>query len=129
MAFLILWYNTGDMWILVFQRILLDFLLDILYFPLWWYTGGAKHALIFCYNLWQDTNQYLAPWLWLKNIFVPMFGQHDWQGRLMSFFIRFFNVIFRAIGLLIWTAVVALLFALWMLFPLFVVYMLSKSLL
>ncbi|SRR3989339_336832 len=117
------------MWILVFQRMLLELVLDVVYFPLWWYTAGAKKALISCANLWQDANVQMAPGLWLKNIFVPMFGQHDWQGRLMSFFIRFFNVIFRAIGLLIWTIVVTILFVLWIIFPVFVVYMLSKSLL
>ncbi len=123
-----LWYNINTMWILVFQRILLDFILDLLYFPLWWYTGGAKRAIVGCYNLWQDANQYMAPGLWLKNIFVPMFGQRDWQGRLMSFFIRLFNVIFRAICLLIWTGVVAVLFLLWIIFPVFVAFMFLKSL-
>ena len=117
------------MWILVIQRMLLELVLDVVYFPLWWYTAGAKKVLISCLYLWQDANIQMAPGLWLKNIFVPMFGQHDWQGRLMSFFIRFFNVIFRAIGLLIWTIVVTILFVLWIIFPVFVVYMLSKSLL
>lgn len=117
------------MWILVLQRMLLEAVLDIVYFPLWWYTAGAKKTLISCAYLWQDANMQMAPGLWLKNIFVPMFGQYDWQGRLMSFFIRFFNVIFRTIALLIWTAVVAVLFVLWIIFPVFVVFMLSKSLL
>jgi len=26
--------------------------------------------------------------VWLKNLFAPMFGQTDWQGRLISFFMR-----------------------------------------
>jgi len=117
------------MWILVFQRILLDFLLDILYFPLWWYTGGAKYALIFCYNLWQDANQYLAPWLWLKNIFVPMFGQRDWQGRLVSIFIRLMNVLARGFMMLIWTVVVLALWLLWLILPIFVWYMFFNSVL
>lgn len=115
------------MWVLVLQRMLLELILDILYFPFWWYTAGAKKALIGCFHWWQDANINLAPGLWLKNIFVPMFGQRDWQGRLMSFFIRFFNVIFRTIGLLIWTVVILVIFALWLVFPLFVMYMLYES--
>lgn len=114
------------MWILVIQRMLLELVLDVVYFPLWWYTAGAKKILVGCAHLWQDANIQLAPGLWLKNIFVPMFGQYDWQGRLMSFFIRFFNVVFRLIGLLIWTAIVAFLFAVWMVFPVFVIYMLFR---
>jgi len=120
-------FQTKDMWVLVIQRMLLEFVLDILYFPIWWYTGGAKKALVWCYYQWQDANIQMAPGLWLKNIFVPMFGQHDWQGRLMSFFIRFCNVIVRSIFLLIWTGILAVVFVLWMIFPLCVLYMLSRA--
>ncbi|KKW41352.1 MAG: hypothetical protein UY92_C0022G0002 [Candidatus Magasanikbacteria bacterium GW2011_GWA2_56_11] len=116
------------MWLLVFQRIVVEFILDILYFPLWWYTGGAKHALLFGVDLIKDGNSHLAPGLWLKNIFVPMFGQYDWQGRLVSFFMRVVNIIGRSIGLLIWFLVVVMIFILWLIFPLVVGYMLVASL-
>jgi len=116
------------MWILVLQRMALELVFDILYFPLWWYTGGVKHALLFCFGLLQDGNMVLAPGLWLKNMFVPMFGQNDFQGRLMSIFMRFVNFVGRSIGLFIWFFVVICLFILWLIFPVFVVYMLLISL-
>lgn len=111
------------MWILVFQRMLLEFFIDLIYFPLWWYTGGSRGALIFCFHLIQDANLTLAPGLWLRNIFVPMFGQTDWQGRLLSVFMRIMNVIVRAIAMGVWMAVVAVIFVVWLAFPVFVVYM------
>ena len=116
------------MWVLVLQRMLLEFIWDIIYFPLWWYSGGTKRALIGSYHLWQDGNIQLAPGLWLKNIFVPMFGQYSFEGRLVSFFVRLANVIIRSVGLLIWTIVVLILFSLWLVFPIFVAYMLFYSL-
>jgi hypothetical protein len=116
------------MWILVLQRMVLEFLLDIVYFPMWWYTGGAKHAFLFCVGLFKEANSFLAPGLWLKNIFVPMFGQYDWQGRIMSFFMRVVNVIFRAIALIVWSFGICVLFFVWFAFPVFVVYMLVLSL-
>lgn len=116
------------MWILVLQRMALEFILDLVYFPLWWYTGGVKHAGKFCIGLLQDGNMNLAPGLWAKNIMVPMFGQTDLQGRLMSVFMRFVNVVGRSIGLFIWSIVVLCVFVLWWLFPVFVVYMLFMSL-
>ena len=73
-------------------------------------------------------NAALAPGLWLKNILVPMYGQNDWQGRLMSFFMRLVNVIVRAGLLLLWMIVSAVLFALWLMLPVFVGYMLVKAL-
>lgn len=116
------------MWILVAQRIIVEFVLDILLFPIWWYTGGARHALMFCVRMVKEVNVLLAPGLWLKNITVPMFGQYDIQGRIVSFFMRLANVIVRSIGLFIWVVIMVCVFFLWLLFPVFVSYMLFLSL-
>ncbi len=116
------------MFLLVFQRLLLDFLFDIVYFPIWWYTNGLKRAVLYCAGLWQFANEYMAPGLWLKNIFVPMFGQADWQGRVMSFFMRLMNVFFRGILLFVWTILVFLLFLVWLFIPVLVVWFLVRSL-
>ena len=116
------------MWIVVLQRMVWELVLDLVYFPLWWYTGGVKHAAIFCFHLFQDGNMNLAPALWLKNMFVPMFGQTDLQGRLTSIFMRLVNFIGRSIGLIVWFFLVLFLFILWLVVPLFVVCMLAMSL-
>ena len=115
------------MWILVLQRLTIEFFLDLLFFPIWWYTGGVKHMLIFCYGLFSGANGYLAPSLWLKNIFTPMFGQHDLQGRIVSFFIRFFNIIFRFIFLVFYLFFITILFLLWFILPFFVILMVILS--
>ena len=111
------------MFLLVLQRMMLEFFVDLVYFPVWWYTGGAKRAVLFCYRLIQDGNAQFVPFLWLKNIFVPMYGQRDIQGFLMSVFVRFWNVIFRSIFLLLWTVVVCCLFLIYLILPVFVLYM------
>jgi len=112
------------MWLLIFQRMVIEFFLDVFYFPVWWYTKGAKRVFFGCVHMVQDANARMAPGLWLKNIFVPMFGQYDWQGRIVSFLVRLANVIVRGIGLFLWLWVVVLLFFLWVVFPIFVLYML-----
>lgn len=116
------------MWVIIIQRIAFEFLLDVMYFPLWWYFGGAKLVGIKCIHLFQDTNMSLAPLLWLKNIFVPMFGQTDWQGRLTSIFMRFVNIIGRSIALIFATFFIVCLFFVWLLIPPFVLYMIGISL-
>lgn len=116
------------MFILVLQRLALEFLLDFFYFPIWWYTVGAGRAGLFCWRLLQDGNAVLAPGLWLKNIFVPMFGQSDFQGRVISFFMRLANVIGRSLVLFGWLVVVVCLFLLWMIIPVLVSFLFVKSL-
>ena len=116
------------MFLLILQKLTIEFFFDLVYFPIWWYTGGVKNMFFYCKDLVSRGNISLSPGLCLKNIFVPMFGQHDLQGRLVSFFMRFVNVIGRTIALLFWILVVFILFILWLVFPLFVVYMLIMSL-
>lgn len=115
------------MWLLIAQRLVFDWLLDAIYFPIWWYSAGAKRVLFGCWYLFQDENYRLAPLLWLKNLFVPMFNQHDLQGRFMSIFIRFINIIFRMLFLIILMMVLILWFLLWLVFPLFLIAMLWYS--
>lgn len=117
------------MWVLLAQRLALSAFLDGLYFPLWWYTAGAKRSLLWCASRVAEANDQLAPGLWLKNIFVPMFGQSDLQGRLMSFFMRLMNVILRSIALVFWIFAVGLMFMGWILLPIGVGYMFFVSLL
>ena len=114
------------MWLLILQRIALDFLLNIVYFPLWWYSGGIKKAGIYSANLFLSGNDYLAPGLWLRNIFVPMFGQSDWQGRLVSILMRFVNIVFRSIALIFWALIAVAVFFLWLAWLPAVVYLVLR---
>ena len=115
------------MWILVLQRIALEAVLDIFYFPFWWYTRGALRSIRWCLDLFASGNAYLAPMLWLKNIFVPMYGQYDWQGRIISFLMRLAQIFFRSFALALWLLFSFILFIIWLLLPLAVIAGISNS--
>jgi len=115
------------MFIVIWQRLLIEAIFDLFYFPLWWYTRGLAHALSWCLNLLSSGNITLGPGLWLKNIFVPMFGQWDWRGRIISFFMRFFNIIIRTILLSFWLIFCLTLFLIWLLLPVVFIYSLVTS--
>lgn len=115
------------MWLLIFQRLAFDFFLDILYFPVWWYTAGfMRLAKRLAYAV-EDMNTSLAPGLWLKFMFVPMFGQRDFQGRIMSLFMRIVNIIGRGVALAVYVAAVLCLLTIWVVFPVFVMYMMAQA--
>ena len=115
------------MWLLILQRLTLEFFIDLLYAPLWWYTGGLKRAAQFSARLVAAGNVQFAPGIWLLNIFVPMFGQYDWQGRLVSFFVRLANVIIRFTLLIIWVLFSLIVFSLWIVLPIAILFMLVRS--
>ncbi|EKD67014.1 MAG: hypothetical protein ACD_48C00635G0002 [uncultured bacterium] len=111
------------MFLLVFQRIVFQLLLDIFYFPLWWYTGGLRRVCIGLVHLLQDANDSLAPGLWFRHMFTPMYGQTDFQGRLMSFFMRVVNIIGRLFAVVIYLMVLVVLLCMWLIAPVAIMYM------
>lgn len=84
-----------------FSKILLQVIWDFLYFPLWWYSAGLVKTVRAIGNFYHNQEASLSFLIWLKNIFVPMYGQHDITGRLISFFIRLVQVILRGLAMLI----------------------------
>jgi hypothetical protein len=105
------------MYALAFQRVMFEVILDFIYFPIWWYTFGMVRAVKWCWSVLEDGNDLLAPGIWIVNLFVPMFGQYDWQGRIISFFMRLVQIAFRGVALFGWVIVCILLFIGYLLLP------------
>lgn len=104
------------------KYIIWDLLGDFIKFPIWWYTKGAFRALLFCVNKLVETEKSFALRVWIKNLFKPMFGQRDWQGKIISFFMRLIQIIFRSIALAIYLLIIIFIFGLWLVIPLIIVY-------
>ncbi|OGH93229.1 MAG: hypothetical protein A2563_01320 [Candidatus Magasanikbacteria bacterium RIFOXYD1_FULL_40_23] len=110
------------MFILILQRLFLEAILDVFYFPVWWYTKGALHALRQCFQILKNGNASLAPGVWIVNLFVPMYGQFDIQGRIVSFFMRIVQIIARTFALALWFGFCSVLFIIWLALPVVVFY-------
>ena len=107
---------------LTLGNVLLDVVVDIIFFPIWWYSFGLIKTTKRLASFVSDREKSLAFFVWLKNIFVPMYGQRDLPGRLISFFMRFFQIIFRGLAILFWIIVSLVLFWLWVALPIVFVY-------
>lgn len=104
------------------SKLTAEFFGEIIYFPLWWYTGGLFKLLINLKNFIGNRAKELAIAVWLKNLFTPMYGQYDWQGRLISFFVRLAQIIFRSLIMLIWITISVIVLIVWIIFPVFILY-------
>ena len=103
-------------------KILVDLLKDILYFPLWWYSRGLKQLAIKLKNFLVNKERSLALFVWIKNIFRPMYAQYDWAGILISFFVRLFQITVRGIFMLGWLGLAILILCLWLILPVLAIY-------
>ena len=98
-------------------KIILQILGEILYFPVWWYSIGFVRAAKSVFRFWKVQEESLGFRVWLKNIFVPMYGQRDIASRIISFVMRLVQIIFRGIVLLLWLVLVVLALIFWLAFP------------
>lgn len=103
-------------------KILAELVWDIIYFPLWWYTKGLLYLLKGLRQFLINREKSLALLVWIKNIFRPMYAQYDWQGMLISFFIRLIQIIFRGIILMIWLILALLILLAWIILPVLIFY-------
>jgi len=100
----------------LFRFILIDIVLDALYFPVWWYTSGLIQFLLYLRSKVRYAIAVLGIGIWVKNFFKPMYGVTTWQERIISVVMRFFVLIGKCIGLLAWLLILFVLLAAWLVF-------------
>lgn len=103
-------------------------ILTFFYFPIWWYSKGV----IRWYALWYGGVIFIfkrsGVSVWIKNWLVPMFGQSDWQGRLISFVMRTIQIIIRFFALLIFSIFYTIIMLAILCGPLYAIYVIIFSL-
>ena len=105
-----------------------DVLGEILNAPVFWYTRGAADAFLYCWRLIVRRWKSLALGVWIVNIFVPMYAQHDIAGTLISFFMRVIQIIVRGAVMIVWTILVAVMFVAYLLLPVLATFELLRQL-
>lgn len=91
-------------------------------FPVWWYSRGFLEQANSTWMFIQNRQKALALSVWVKNVFTPMYGQTDWQGRLVSIFMRLVQIVFRSIVMIVFVIIGIFRLLLWLILPLFVLY-------
>lgn len=72
---------------------------SVLRFPMWWYSDGLLRLAKWVVRQLDYRWRAYSFAIWIRNLFVPMYGQYDWSGRLVSFVMRVVVLIGRGIGL------------------------------
>lgn len=94
----------------------------ILYFPIWWYSKGLVKMLKGTSNFITSMENTIGFWIWVKNLFVPMFGQQDIAGRIISFFLRLFQIIVKGFVMLVIMLAALVIVIIWLILPPFAIY-------
>lgn len=96
-----------------------DLIIDLGYWPVWWYTRGLKEFSVFYSRHLKRVWHSQALDILLKNWFKPMYAQTDIQGRIISFFFRTLMILWRAVFFVVWLLSLTALLVVWVtIFPL-----------
>lgn len=97
------------------RLVLVDAFGSLLWFPAWWYTTGMLRVITAARRALAYRREAYGFRVWIRHFFVPMYGQNDLTGKLVSIFMRSIVLIGRAIayvvealvyvfGVLVWAA-------------------------
>lgn len=111
---------TNNILISSLKYVAKDLVGDFLYWPVWWYSKGLLNTVLFSYRSIRSQQEALGVSIWIKNLLTPMYGQTDWEGRLISFFIRLVQIIVRGILLIVWSVLAVIPIVIWVLLPLLI---------
>jgi len=109
--------------------LLADVIGDALYFPLWWYSRGLLRFLFALVGRWRNMAAKLGLGVWTRYLFTPMFGQYDAAGRIISFFVRIFQIMMRSALMLAAAVAAAALLGVYLTLPIFVVWQIARQIL
>ncbi len=92
--------------ILVLRYAIKDVIGGIIFFPIWWYTIGFMTVLSWAASSIGEMSQMFGLGVWVRNLFVPMYGDTSIIGRLISFGIRLVMIAVRGAVVACWSVIV-----------------------
>jgi len=119
--------KTKQITLNIFKLIFIDLLLEVIYFPFWWYSSGLYKTGSFCIEQIKKQWNNMGFSIHFKFLFKPMYAQRDFTGRIISFFARLVQLIFKLFIFLIFVLIFFLIFLLWIFLPLFVIWQIKLN--
>lgn len=112
----------------VLDVLITEVAVSVVRFPIWWYSTGFRRVASSAVNALRYRSEEFAFGLWMKNLFVPMYGQVDLTGKIISVFMRIVVLIGRGIAFCIEAALYAVGLACWLLAPFLIALFLGLNL-
>lgn len=97
--------------------LLREFVGDVLYWPVWWYSRGLGQTASALVRSWQRVIDHLSLPILFRTMGKPMYGDYTRSGRVISLFFRLFLVATRLVLVVAWAVVDVILLLLWLAGP------------
>ncbi len=114
--------KVKNFWVMVFKIIFIDIIWEVFYFPFWWYSLGFYRVIVSLIKKTKKEWYNLGIGIHFKFLFKPMYAQRDFSGRVISFFARIIQLIFKLIVFLLISLIFLIFIILWILLPAFIIW-------
>lgn len=111
----------------VAKFVVFDLLGSIVLFPIWWYTTGFADVFRWTVQSLRYRIKGYGFGIWMRNFFVPMYGQGDIAGRLISVAMRVVVLIGRAVAVVAEGLVYGLACLFWLAVPVLIAILLAVN--
>lgn len=113
---------------IIFKNFILDPILSIIYFPLWWYSKGLLKFFIFFKKTFEEISCPFVLKILVKNLFKPMYGDYSREGRIISFFMRLILLFWRIFKIMLVFLISLVILIIYLLLPPFILYQITCNL-
>ncbi len=100
---------------------------ELLMMPIWWYTSGLVLALSMTKNSISNMVDFFGLRIWIKNLFVPMYGETTISGKIISFFVRLFMILVQSMGVILLSLLIVVAFFIYLIFLPIVAFLLLNN--
>lgn len=97
--------------------LLREFVGDVVYFPVWWYSRGLASTGRSLLSQWFGLSNRMSIPILARTMGRPMYGDYTRSGRIISFFFRIFLLVSRLVVFAVWTVVLIVAMLGWILGP------------
>lgn len=98
-------------------QLLAEELISVPAWLIWWYGEGFVGVAKYLVRTISFRASSYALAIWMRDLFVPMYGQVDWTGRLVSLLMRIVVISYRSIALFVEAIMNVMLALLWLTIP------------
>ena len=106
----------------ILKLVFVDLILEVVYFPLWWYSSGLYKTGVFCLQQIKKQWKNMSLEIHFKFLLKPMYAQRDFAGRAISFFARLVQLIFKLVVFFVFVLIFLVIFLLWIILPIIVIW-------
>lgn len=100
---------------------------ELMLMPIWWYTSGLVLVLSMTKNAVFNMVDLFGLRIWIKNLFVPMYGETTISGKIISFFVRLFMILVQSMGVVLLSLLIIVAFFIYLIFLPIVVFLLLNN--